>query len=126
MILYLQNSLLADPRKSLTSQKRLAMRTGIKSHGHNLRFDCNQCKKEEKIKKKRLAREKDLKEDSGSVDDEEDNEQGDGDLDEDDDEAEGAEDNKRKLTGENSSHCHCPLFEITDEMKNFMRGGQPF
>ena len=100
------------------------MRTGIKSHGHNLRFDCDQCKKEEKIKKKRLAREKDLEE-SESDDDEDDDETED-DLDEDDDQTNGAEDTKRKRTGENSSHCHCPLFKVTDEMKNFMRGGQPF
>lgn len=105
------------------------MRTGLKSHGHNLRFDCNQCKDEEDKKRKRLAHEKDLQEDSGSNDDEE---EGHNDQENDVDKEDGAEveeeakDVKRKVTGENSSHCHCPLFQVTDDMKNFMRGGQPF
>ena len=105
------------------------MRTGIKTHGHNLRFDCNQCKEEDKMKKRRLAPEKGLLEDSGSDGegmDVEDDRDEDGDGDEENDEAEGTVDNKRKRTGENSSHCHSSLFKVTDEMKNFMRGGQPF
>ena len=36
------------------------------------------------------------------------------------------EDNLVKQHGEASSHCHCLLFQVTDEMRNYMQGGQPY
>ena len=33
---------------------------------------------------------------------------------------------KRKRSGENLSHCHCPLYDVTDQLIDFMGGGQPY
>ena len=33
---------------------------------------------------------------------------------------------KRKRSGENHTHCHCNLFEVTDPLLEFMSAGQPY
>ena len=32
---------------------------------------------------------------------------------------------REKRTGENHTHCHCPLFKVTDSLLEFMGSGQP-
>ena len=101
------------------------MRTGIKSHGHNLRLRCEKCKEDDAVKKKKLAEANDPEKESESVDNDSDSEKEPEETEEKEVD-DGVEDNLRKRQGEASSHCHFPLFEVTDGMKNYMQGGQPY
>lgn len=71
-------------------------RLSLKTHMFNLRKQCNLCIDVKKQQRDRAAM-KDMELDD-SVDDETDSEY----LDEDD----------TKIKGENSKHCHCPLFQV--------------
>ena len=50
----IMNGLVSDPRKNKTSQLRLNTRLSIKSHIHNLKHSCRQCKDIKKVNKERV------------------------------------------------------------------------
>lgn len=92
----------------------------MKSRNLNLKHDCKLCKEAKERKRARLDEEDNSDEESGhEEEDDEILEQ-----DEDDDLPEDLV-KKRRRTGENHSHCHCPLFEVTEPLLDFMGGGQP-
>ena len=37
-----------------------------------------------------------------------------------------AKNEKRKRSGENHTHCHCPLFQVSEDLQNVMSAGQPY
>ena len=102
------NSLLADPRTSSTSQLRLQARLMIKSNVHNLKNKCEDCKE---VKVKKWRRQEAQEKEANTEDDIETDEE---------DEAE------KKIKNEKSSHCHCKLFCVDDELLAGMTGGQPW
>ena len=109
--------MVGDPRRNATSQLRLKARVSMKSKNLNLKHDCSLCQSAKERKRARLEREH---EEKNAEEDLENNEEP---LVE-DDEAE-KDEVKRRRSGENHSHCHCPLFKVTDPLLEFMASGQP-
>ena len=116
----------------------------MKSRNLNLKHDCVPCKRADQRKKARLDREFEEKKAQDDIDNN--NDVGDDDESETDDEdiadVSGSEvkrkrsdediadvsgsEAKRKRSGEHHSHCHCPLFKVTEPLLEFMGGGQPY
>ena len=107
----IMHSLLADPRTNRTKQKRLQARLKIRSNVHNLRNKCTSCK-EVKVKKWKRKESKKNKDDEYDDEDLDTGEDVDGEVDD-------------KIKDEKSSHCHCPLFEVDDDLLASMNDGQP-
>ena len=134
------NSLLADPRTNRTQQLRLKARLKVRSHVNNLRFKCQTCNA---VRIKKLLQQA-SSDDSGSEGDEMETKGGNSDEEEegneatgfvtDADEIEAEEDipedlkgtKKGHIRGEKSSHCHCDLFKLEDDLKVYMSDGQPY
>ena len=95
----------------------------MKSMNLNLKSDCNKCTIAKEKKRERLDQEHiDEENNETSADDIDD-------CDEELDEDEGTRSGdgvKRKRSGENHTHCHCPLFTVSDELSEFISAGQPY
>ena len=137
------NSLLADPRTNRTQQLRLQARLKVRSHVNNLRFKCLTCNA---VRMKKLLQQSPSDDDSGSESEEfetkGDNRLGDEEEEgidarrfvEEAEEIEPEEDitedsngsRKGHIKGEKSSHCHCDLFNLDDDLKVYMSDGQPY
>ena len=89
----------------------------MKSKNLNLKHDCSLCQSAKEKKRARLEREH---EEKNAEEDLENND----DPPSEDDEAE-KDEVKRRRSGENHSHCHCPLFKVTEPLLEFMGSGQP-
>lgn len=116
----------------------------MKSWNLNLKRGCGQCKGAKERKRARLDR--DDQANSEQEDEDLDGENNDGQRDgrqhhssgddsddytddeQDDDATVGSEKSKkrkRKSLQENHTHCHCPLFKVSDSLIDFMSAGQP-
>ena len=102
-----------------------------------MKYACGQCKRAKERKRARLDREEAERDDEEAVDanDNTENNNNSSGLDEnssddtnDDDDVSVLEipGKKRKRSGEHHSHCHCPLYKVTDEQIDFVGGALPY
>ena len=119
--------MVGDPRRNATSQLRLRARLSMKSLNLNLKHACDPCKTAAVRKRRRLDKEEE-KRNFDAGEDEENNDIQELEEDETDEEEDVTEISgvKRKRSGEQHSHCHCPLFNVTEPLLEFMSSGQPY
>jgi hypothetical protein len=117
----LQNSFMADPRRSNTQQLRLQARLFNKCFNNNLRYECVTCEKNEeekrKMEKDKFAAVFDRKEKDTSKDGT------DSDTDLQDKESDDEEEDKKV---KDPTHCHCKLFEVPESLFASMKDAQPW
>ena len=109
--------MVGDQRRNATSQLRLRARLSLKSLNLNLKHGCDPCKTAAVRKRRRLDKEEEeCNIDAGG--DEENNDNQELEEDETDEEADVTEISgvKRKRSGEQHSHCHCPLINVTEHV----------
>ena len=114
-----------DPSRNATSQLRLKARLSMKSYNLNLKRECDPCKMAAVKKRRRLDKEEaECNDERGDEENNEDPEVEEDETDEEDvTETSGV---KRKRSGEQHTHCHCPLFKVSEPLKEFMSSGQPY
>ena len=91
----------------------------------NLKRECDPCKMAAVKKRRRLDKEEAERNDERG--DEENNE--DPEVEEDETDEEDVTETSgvnRKRSGEQHTHCHCPLFKVSEPLIEFMSSGQPY
>lgn len=93
----------------------------------NLKRECDPCKMAAVKKRRRLdKKEAERNDERGDEENNEDPEVEEDETDEEDVTETSGSGVKRKRSGEQHTHCHCPLFKVSEPLKEFMSSGQPY
>ena len=105
----LMNCVVGDPKRNRTGQRRLEARLSLKSCNLNLKHKCLKCQsvKERRMERKEAKRNNNDGEEDSSEDEEK------------------SEDDEKSEKVKQLTHCHCPIFVVTDGMMAAMASGQP-